>query len=82
MDDGSILQVLDILFGLVEARRPFCFGWSALYQFDKVVAVNFVHDAEHAAAVVTDPLQVLAFARVGLGCEWRELYCFRLDKNE
>lgn len=68
MDDGSVLQVLDILFGLVETRRPFRFGWSALYQLDKVVAVNFVHDAEHATAVVADPLQVLAFAGVRLGC--------------
>lgn len=68
MNDGSVLQVLNILFGLVEARCPFCFGRSALYQLDKVVAVNFVHDAKHTAAVVTDPLQVLAFARVGLRC--------------
>lgn len=71
MDDGSVLQVLDILFGLVEARRPFRFGRSALYQLDEVVAVNFVHDAEHAAAVVADPLQVLAFAGVGVSCGWR-----------
>lgn len=71
VDDGSVLQVLDILFGFVEACCGFCFGRSALYQLDKVVAVNFVHDAEHTAAVVADPLQVLAFAGVGLGCEWR-----------
>lgn len=71
MDDGSVLQVLDILLGLVEARRPFRFGRSALYQLDEVVAVNFVHDAEHTAAVVADPLQVLAFAGVGVSCGWR-----------
>lgn len=84
MDDGPVLQALDVLFGLVEAGRLLRFGRSALYQFDKVVAVDFVHDAEHSAAVVTDTLQVLAFAGEGLRCgrggegegEGEEMYCF------
>lgn len=69
MNDGSVLEVLDVLFGLVEACLLLCFGRRALHQLDKVVTVNFFHDAKHPAAVVTDPLQVLPFAGVGLG--WR-----------
>lgn len=34
------------------------------------MTVNFVHDAKHSAAVVTYPLQVLAFAGEGLSCRW------------
>ena len=43
-------------------------GRRALHQLNKVVTVNFVHDAKHPPAVVTDPLQVLPFAGVGLSC--------------
>lgn len=68
MDDGSVLEALDVLFSLVEASLLLLFGWGALHQLDKVVTINFIHDAEHTPAVVTDPLQVLPFAGVGLGC--------------
>ncbi len=68
VDDGSVLEALDVLFGLVKARLLLCFGRRALHQLDKVVTVNFVHDAKHPPAMVTDPLQVLAFAGVGLSC--------------
>lgn len=68
MDDGSVLEALDVLFGLVKARRLLRCGRRALHQLDKVVTVNFVHDAKHPPAVVTDPLQVLPFAGVGLSC--------------
>lgn len=69
MDDGSVLEVLDVLFGLVKARLLLRFGWRALHQLHKVVTVDFVHDAKHPAAVVTDPLQVLPFAGIGLSCK-------------
>lgn len=68
MDDGSVLQELDVLFGLVEARSLLQFGWRALHQLDEVVTVHFVHDAEHASPVVPDPLQVLTFAGERLRC--------------
>lgn len=72
VDDGSVLEALDVLFGLVKARLLHRFGQRALHQLDKVVTVNLVHDAQHPAAVVTDPLQVLPFAGVGLSCRWRD----------
>lgn len=70
MDDGPAPQALHVLPGLVQAgllHRP---GRRTLHQLDKIMTVNFVHDAEHPAAVVADPLQVLAFAGVGLSCGW------------
>lgn len=68
MDDGPAPQALHVLLGLVQAALLRRLGRRPLHQLDKIMAVNFVHDAEHAAAVVADPLQVLAFARVGLSC--------------
>ena len=70
VDDGSVLETLDVLFGLVKARLLHRFGRRALHQLDKVVTVNLIHDAQHPAAVVADPLQVLPFA--GEGLSWRE----------
>lgn len=68
VDDGSPLQTLDVLFGLVEARLLLPLGRRAFHQLHKVVAINSVHDAEHAPAVVTDSLQVHPFTRVRLSC--------------
>lgn len=68
MDDGSAPQALDVLFGLVKAGLLHHLGWRTLHQLDKIVTVNFVHDAKHPPPVVTYPLQVLAFAGEGLGC--------------
>lgn len=70
VDDGSAPQALDILFGLVQAGLLHCLGGWTLHQLDKIMTVNFVHDAKHSAAVVTYPLQVLAFAGEGLSCRW------------
>lgn len=70
VDDRTALEALDVFFGSVKARRLLSFGGMTLYQLDKIVTVNFVHDAKHPAAMVTDPLQVLPFAGVGLGCRW------------
>lgn len=68
MDDGSVLEVLDVLLGLVEARLLLGSGRRPLHQLHKVVTVDSVHDAAHPPAVVTDPLQVLPFAGEGLRC--------------
>lgn len=68
VDDGSVLEVLHVLFGLVKACLLLYFWRRALHQLDKVVTVNFVHDAKHPPAVVTDPLQVVRFAGVRLSC--------------
>lgn len=70
MDDGPVPQVLHVLFGLVQAALLHRLGRRALHQLDKIMAVNFFHDAKHPAAVVADPLQVVAFAGVGLRCRW------------
>lgn len=70
VDDGPAPQALHVLLGLVQAALLFHPGRRTLHQLDKVMTVNFVHDAEHPAAVVADPLQVLAFAGVGLSCGW------------
>lgn len=72
VDDGSVLQGPDVLFGLVKARRILNFGWRALHQLDEVVTINFVHYAKHTPAVVTDPFQVLPFAGIRLGCRSEE----------
>lgn len=72
VDDGSVLEALDVLFGLVEASLLLHFGWRTLHQLDKIVTVNFVHDAKHPPAMVTDPLQILPFAREGLSCRREE----------
>lgn len=68
VDDGPVLETLDVFFCLVEARPLLCFGRRAFHQLDKIVAVNFVHDAEHAPAVVADALQVHPFTRERRGC--------------
>lgn len=70
MDDGPAPQALHVLLGLVQAALLLRPGGRTLHQLDEVMTVNFVHDAEHPAAVVADPLQVLAFAGVGLSCWW------------
>lgn len=70
VDDSTALEALDIFFGSVKARRLLTFGGRTLHQLDKIVTVDFVHDAKHPAAMVTDPLQVLPFAGVRLGCRW------------
>lgn len=70
VDDGPAPQALHVLFGLVQAGLLRRLGRRALHQLDKIMTVNFVHDAKHPAAVVADPLQVLAFAGVGLSCRW------------
>lgn len=70
MDDGPAPQALHVLLGLVQAALLLRPGWRTLHQLDKVMTVNFVHDAKHPAAVVADPLQVLAFAGVRLSCGW------------
>lgn len=72
VDDGSVLQGLDVLFGLVKVGLLLNFGWCALHQLDKVVTINFVHYAKHPPAVVTDPFQVLPFARIRLSCRSEE----------
>lgn len=72
MDDGPILQHLNVLLGLVQARLLLRSGRRPFHQFYKVVAVNSVHDAEHAPSVVADPLQVLPFAGEGLCCRGEE----------
>lgn len=77
VDDGPVLEPLDVLFGLVQARLLLHTGRGALHQLHKVMTVNFVHDAKHASAVVTDPLQVPAFAGEGLGCRRRNRDEFR-----
>lgn len=71
MDDGSVLEALYVFFGLVQARLCLLCGRGSLHQLDKVVTVDFVHDAKHPPTVVTNPLQVLPFAGEGLSC-WRE----------
>lgn len=72
MDDGSVLEALYVLFGLVQTRLFLLLGRRSLHQLDEVVTVHFVHDAKHPPAVVTDPLQVLPFAGEGLSCRREE----------
>lgn len=72
MDDGATPQPLHVLLGLVQVGLLHHLGGRPLYQLDKIMTINFVHDAKHPTAVIADPLQVLAFARVGLSFRWGE----------
>lgn len=67
VDNGATLQSFNVVFGRVEAGLFLLFRRRPFDQFDEEVAVNFVHDAEHAAAVIPDPLQITAFAGKRLG---------------
>lgn len=61
VDDGPVLQLLNILFGLVKRRALLHHGRRALHKLHKVMTVHFVHDAEHTSAMVTDTFEVLTF---------------------
>lgn len=68
VNNCSVPQLLHILLGLVESGLLLDVGRHPLNKLYEVVAVHFIHDAEHATSMITNALQVFSFARERLSC--------------